>query len=255
MHKRFQQLFLWMLVVALLFGTMLPSIQAMATAQGRPPTISDSKYICTYCGAKGPVKLYRTYAGTMLKKQAATAGASSPVKITKAVNSASVQVKYRNKSYYALRGDFTAYDLQARRLCRVWTAEKALTVYRRKGSHAKFGKIAQGDKVYLIHGEENSAWIQVLYPKSVHHSWFMGWVKGQDLCLALADTNGVQVQKIWRSAPEQLPLVQKGYLSSASGTAQRLGCKCGRRQCSCCVPAERNRQAFPWRSRQAFVQE
>lgn len=179
MKKTFKRVFSLLFVFVLLVSMMLIPANAISTSSKTIPSFSSTKYLYTYSYASsGSVQLY---SDSKLTKKATTVSYSKPVKIVKVISSTVVQVSYNSKTYYASREKYTYRDFAKDTTAPAWTATKSVPTYKYKNNETKLGTIDKNDLVYIIRGNSDSDWIQVIYPNSADQGYFMGWCKGIDV--------------------------------------------------------------------------
>lgn len=155
------------------------------------PTISKNKPLTTYTyNSSGKV-----YAYTASNLKTKTGGyidcAKDECKIIE-ISGKAVKVIYPvsngTKTAWFSRDEFTKRDLANDAAVLSFTAQTKATTYKWKGKSNTFGSVAKGDKCYLLRGNENNDWVQIIYPVSKGHK--MGWVKGSDY----AKLRGIKVE-------------------------------------------------------------
>lgn len=166
------------LSLVLMMSTLL-SINAFAKVN--LPTISQSKPLITYTyNSSGKVYAY-TSSNLKNKTGGYIACATDECKII-GISGNAVKVIYPvskgTKTAWFSREAFTYRNLASDAADLTFTAKTTVTTYKWKGKSSTFGSVAIGDKCYLLRGNENSDWVQIIYPISGGHK--MGWVKGSD---------------------------------------------------------------------------
>ena len=145
------------------------------------PTISKNKPLITYTyNSSGKVYAYKD-ANLKNKTGGYIACATDECKIIE-ISGKAVKVTYPvsngTKTAWFSRDAFTKRDLANDAAVSSFKAQSKATTYKWKGKSSTFGSVAKGDKCYLLRGNENSDWVQIIYPVSKGHK--MGWVKGSD---------------------------------------------------------------------------
>ena len=144
------------------------------------PTISKNKPLITYTyNSSGKVYAYKD-AKLKNKTGGYIACATDECKIIE-IKGDAVKVIYPvsngTKTAWFSREAFTKRDLAKDGAKKITVSESSLPTYKWKGKTSKFGSISKGDKVYLLRGDEESEWLQVIYP--VSGGYKMGWVKSE----------------------------------------------------------------------------
>lgn len=145
------------------------------------PSISKSAPLTTYTyNSSGKVYAY-TASNLKTKTGGYIACSTDECKIIE-ISGNAVKVTYPvsngTKTAWFSREAFTYRDLANDAAVSSFTAQAKATTYKWKGKSNTFGSIAINDKCYLLRGNENSEWVQIIYPVSKGHK--MGWVKGSD---------------------------------------------------------------------------
>lgn len=178
MKKRLLSLTMLVAVMLSIIPLSLP-----VHAKANLPSISKSCPIYTYT-YKSSGKIYRYTDSTLKTKESGhwIDCANDQCKIIEIQNEA-VKVLYPTssgeKSGWFVRSEFCKGDLKADQAKYSFTATKQITTFRWKEKNTVYGYISKGDKTYLLRGDQNSNWLQVLYP--VSGGYKMAWVKGDDL--------------------------------------------------------------------------
>ena len=144
------------------------------------PTISKSKPLITYTyNSSGKVYAY-TSSNLKTKTGGYIACSTDECKIIEIKGNA-VKVIYPiskgTKTAWFSREAFTYRDLAKDGAKKIIVSENSLTTYKWKEKASKLGSISKGDKVYLLRGDEESEWLQVIYP--ISGGYKMGWVKNE----------------------------------------------------------------------------
>ncbi len=145
------------------------------------PTISKNKPLTTYTyNSSGKVYAY-TASNLKTKTGGYIACSTDECKIIE-ISGKAVKVTYPvskgSKTAWFSMDAFTKRDLANDAAKSSFTAQTKATTYKWKGKTNTFGSVAKNDKCYLINGDENSEWVQIIYPVSKSHK--MGWVTGSD---------------------------------------------------------------------------
>ena len=153
------------------------------------PTISKSKPLITYTyTSSGKVYAY-TASNLKTKTGGYIACSTDECKIIE-ISGKAVKVIYPvsngTKTAWFSRDAFTKRDLAKDAADSSFTAQTKVTTYKWKGKSSTFGSVAKGDKCYLLRENENSDWVQIIYPVSKGNK--MGWVKGSDYAKMIKKT-------------------------------------------------------------------
>lgn len=162
------------------------------------PTISKNKPLITYT-YNSSEKVY-AYTSSNLKTKTGgyIACSTDECKIIE-ISGKAVNVIYPvsngTKTAWFSREAFTYRNLANDAADSSFTAQTKATTYKWKGKSSTFGSVAVGDKCYLLRGNENSDWVQIIYPVSKGHK--MGWVTGSDY----AKLRGIKTEPISTPTP------------------------------------------------------
>lgn len=169
-------------IIAAVILCMIP-MSVPVVAKESLPGISQNTPIYTYT-YKSSGRIYRYTNSSLTTKESGhwIDCATDLCRIIEIQNNA-VKVIYPtssgNKTGWFLRSEFCKGDLKADQAKYSFKATKNITTYRWKENNTKAGSIYNGDKVYVLRGDQNSNWLQVLYP--VSGGYKMAWVRGSDL--------------------------------------------------------------------------
>ncbi len=190
------------------------------------PTISKNKPLTTYTyNSSGKVYAY-TASNLKTKTGGYIACSTDECKIIE-ISGKAVKVTYPvskgSKTAWFSMDAFTKRDLANDAAKSSFTAQTKATTYKWKGKTNTFGSVAKNDKCYLINGDENSEWVQIIYPVSKSHK--MGWVTGSDY----AEMRGI------KTGPTPIPSSKKseglisplkGNLKNTPSSSSTKGVKC-----------------------------
>ena len=198
------------LALVLMLSTIL-SVSVFAKAN--LPTISKSKPLTTYTyNSSGKVYAY-TASNLKTKTGGYIACSTDECKIIE-INGKAVKVIYPvsngTKTAWFSREAFTYRDLANDAAVSSFTAQTKATTYKWKGKSNTFGSVAKGDKCYLLRGNENSDWVQIIYPVSKGHK--MGWVKGYDYAKMVKKTVPIENDNTPYSGTKSLADVAKSQI-------------------------------------------
>ena len=173
------------LVLALIL-MLLTIFSVNVFAKVNLPTISKSKPLTTYTyNSSGKVYAYPA-SNLKTKTGGYIACSTDECKIIE-ISGKAVKVIYPvsngTKTAWFSREGFTYRDLANDAADSSFTAQTKATTYKWKGKSNTFGSVAKGDKCYLLRGNKDSDWVQIIYPVSKGHK--MGWVKGSDYATML----------------------------------------------------------------------
>lgn len=173
------------LVLALIL-MLLTIFSVNVFAKVNLPAISKSKPLTTYTyNSSGKVYAY-TSSNLKTKTGGYIACSTDECKIIE-ISGNAVKVIYPvsngTKTAWFSREAFTYRNLASDAADSTFTAKTTATTYKWKGKTSAFGSVAKGDLCYLLRGNENSDWVQIIYPVSKGHK--MGWVKGSDYAAML----------------------------------------------------------------------
>lgn len=165
-------------VVFVIFSSLF-SICALAGID--LPSISKDNYISTYTySSSGRVYAYTD--SSLTKKTGGYISCSSDENRIISIDGDAVQVSYPvsngRKTAWFHRDKFTYRDLAKDGAKLGFKSSKQITTYKWKKHDDKYGYISENDYCYLLRGDQDSEWLQVLYP--VKTGYKMAWVKGND---------------------------------------------------------------------------
>lgn len=194
--KPVKKKFLSFIMTLAIILCMIPmSVPVMA--KENLPGISQNTPIYTYT-YKSSGKVYRYTNSSLTTKESGhwIDCATDLCRIIEIQNNA-VKVIYPtssgNKTGWFFRSEFCKGDLKGDQAKYSFKATKNITTYRWKENNTTAGAIYNGDKVYLLRGDQNSSWLQVLYP--VSGGYKMAWVKGDDLFANSIKLNKTSISK------------------------------------------------------------
>ena len=172
----------FLLAVVMLFSLwVMPGEKVYA--QTPLPSISKSNPIYTYTYSSTG-KAYR-YTDSTLKTKYSNHWIDCPKDLCRIIEikNQAVKVIYPTPSGdqtgWFKREDFTYRDLASYGASKKFKCTKKVTTYKWKNKNNEFGYISSGDTCYLLRGDSESDWLQLIYP--VPNGYKMGWVKGADI--------------------------------------------------------------------------
>ena len=165
-----------------IFLCLLMVLSVTVTASVSVPSVTESKpLVCYTYNSSGKVYAYKK-SDLKTKTGGYISCSTDECKIIEITKNA-VKVKYPtgNSSYktaWFKRDEFTKRDLKSEGAKFKFVAQSTATVYKWKGKNDKLGSIAKKDGCYLLRGDENSDWLQIIYP--ISNGYKMGWIKNAD---------------------------------------------------------------------------
>ena len=154
---------------------LMAFISVFAFAVNLPSISSNTPLICYTYKSSGKIYAY-TDSSLKTKTGGYISCSTDECKIIEIKNNA-VKVKYPvsggTKTAWFSREEFTYRDLKNDGAKFSFKAKAAVSVYKWKGKTNKLGSIAKNDTIYLLRGDENSDWLQLIY--NVSGGYKMGW--------------------------------------------------------------------------------
>ena len=202
-----------MSIVFLLVLMMSTLLSVDAFAKVNLPAISKNKPLITYTyNSSGKVYAY-TSSSLKSKTGGYIACSTDECKIIE-IKGNTVKVTYPvskgTKTAWFSREAFTYRNLASEAAKSSFTAKTKATTYKWKGKSSTFGSVAKGDKCYLLRGNEDSDWVQIIYPVSKGHK--MGWVKGSDYAKMTKKTVTIKDDNISSPGTKSLADVAKAEI-------------------------------------------
>ncbi len=160
------------------------------------PDISNSKPIITYTyNSSGKIYAYKD--SSLKTKTGGFIDCPNDECEIIDIKGNAVKVRYPvsggTKTAWFSRESFTYRDLKNDGAKFSFKAKASVNVYRWKGKTTKLGSIARNDTCYLLRGDENSDWLQIIYPAS--GAYKMGWIKKADYLKILPVAESVKLNK------------------------------------------------------------